>query len=134
MCKRCQQQREEAAKAKARQAIQLRRDTVKGHADYFLTIDKMDCEEWNTLISMANSSEEDLVLAEELILSFRTRLQVTMPTPGSKINWWGTEYTVDAVEGRSVRVTLNNGLKLELYWWATDGCRIIKKEKHDMAY
>lgn len=128
MCKRCREKQEQDRKNKALAALKVRRDSIKVHAEYLLTLDKIDCEEWKTLMAMKESSEEDIVLAEEIILGFKERLKTIMPAPGSKINWWGTEYTVDSVEGQNVKVTLNNGLQLCLYWWSTQGCQIIKTE------
>ena len=60
------------------------------------------------------------------------KLVVELPKAGSKINWWGTEYTVDSVVGNNVKVTLNNGLQLTLYWWNTEGCQILRRENVDV--
>lgn len=115
-------------KREAAEALKARKAKIKGDIDYLLMLDRITCEEWNSLLSMKNASEEDVLIAEEIIKGYMQKLVVELPKAGSKINWWGTEYTVDSVVGNNVKVTLNNGLEVTLYWWNTKGCQILRRE------
>lgn len=129
MCNKCIEERKALLeKREAAEALQARKAKIKGDIDYLLMLDRITCEEWNSLLSMKNASEEDVLIAEEIIKGYMQKLVVELPKPGSKINWWGTEYNVDAVEGDQVTVTLNNGIQVKLWWWNTKGCQVIKKE------
>lgn len=52
-----------------------------------------------------------------------------IPKKDDTIRWFGTEYKVDSVEGDTVKVTMNNGIQIDLWWRETEGCSIIKKER-----
>ena len=109
------------------QAINQSRAVLKRDADNLLQIHGViDCDEWKTLMSMKDGSEEDLTLAENIIENLKLKLKVPMPQKGSVILWYGTQYTVDSVEEDRVTVTMRNGQQITFWWWYTEGCKILK--------
>ncbi len=52
---------------------------------------------------------------------------------GSLINFYGTDYTVDSVGSAkndeimdNVKVTMGNGIQINLWWTDREGCTVIK--------
>lgn len=53
--------------------------------------------------------------------------------PGSTINFYGTQYTVDSIGSAkndeimdNVKVTMGNGIQKTLWWTDRAGCTVIK--------
>ena len=56
---------------------------------------------------------------------------LTIPFVGSIVSWYGTLHKVIGVEWSkngmwaTVRVKLGNGIEVHLWWYKTEGCKII---------
>ena len=108
------------------QELNQRKALLKRSADNLLQLyNLIDCDQWKTFMSMKDGSEEDLVLAEQLINAIESKLIVPMPQKGSTILWYGTKYIVDFVDEDRVTVTQNEK-QITIWWWFTEGCKILK--------